>query len=180
MEITPGFIKSLLNPHRERTENPAVLIPSNMISNKVVADLGCGAGYYSRYLSMYAAKLYAIDDSEEMLAKAIEVAGGSNVEFIKSDIANTRLKSGSIDVVLLANVFHDVKSADVVNEIRRILKDSGTLIIIDWKKEQTDIGPPYELRMDADDYKRYFNGFYTVKVTEASEYQYEILMKKSA
>jgi ubiquinone/menaquinone biosynthesis C-methylase UbiE len=173
-------MKFLLSPHRERTEDPAVLIPLNMISNKVVADLGCGVGYYSRYLSKYAAKLYAIDESEEMLRKAIEVASGNNVEFIKSDISNTHLKAGSIDVVLLANVFHDVKSEDVVNEIRRILRDNGILIIIDWKKEQTDVGPPYELRMDADDYKRYFSGFYTVKVTEASEYQYEMLMKKGA
>ena len=180
MEITPDFIKSLLNPRRKRAEDPEILIPQDMISGKVVADLGCGVGYYTRYLAKYAARVFAVDNNQEMLMKAIEVVNDNSVEFIMSDLSHTQLGTGAIDVVLLANVFHDMKSEEAVTEIRRILKGDGTLIIIDWKKERTDIGPPYELRMDVEEYKRYFYGFYTVKVTEASEYQYEIVMKKMA
>ncbi|MCL4389578.1 class I SAM-dependent methyltransferase [Candidatus Marsarchaeota archaeon] len=168
----------LFSPRRKVSENPAELIPPKLISGLVVADLGCGGGFYTKYLAEYAAKVYAIDSSKETLRLASSEIQSKYVEFINADITDTHLKTESIDVVLMANVFHDVKSKNAVDEVERILKATGTLIIIDWKKEKTTVGPPYELRITADECKSYFYGFRTIRITDASEYQYEIIMEK--
>ncbi len=178
MNSTLAYIKELLNPKRKATEDPRILIPQKLIKNKVVADLGCGAGYYSRYIANYASRLYAVDDNDTMLSKAKEVVRGNNVEFIKAEITNVPIRSGVVDVVLLANVFHDIRLESAVDEVRRIMSDKGILIIIDWKKEVMEIGPPYELRMDQNDYREYFRGFKTTKEFPAGAYHYGMIMKK--
>ncbi len=181
MNSTLKRIHELLSPRRKATEDPSILIPPKVIKNKVVADLGCGAGYYSRYIAKYASRLYAIDSNAEMLAKAKVVVIGSNVEFIQAEISNIPLKNGIIDMVLLANVFHDVRAVGgmVVEEVRRILNDKGIVMIIDWKKETSEIGPSYDLRMDKSEYMEYFKGFRIVKEFDAGVYHFGMVLKKS-
>ena len=181
MNTTLARIKELLNPKRKLTEDPHLLIPKKIIDGKAVADLGCGAGYYSRYIARYASRLYAIDSNAEMLSKAKTVVPGSNVEFIQADLSKIPLRNGIVSVVLLANVFHDVKSVgiNVVEEVHRILKDNGIVIIIDWKKEEMDIGPPYNIRMSQSDYMEYFSTFKLVKEFPAGAYHYGMILKKT-
>ena len=181
MDSTFARIRYLLSPKRKATEDPSSLIPPKVVRNKVVADLGCGAGYYSRYLVKYASRLYAVDNNAEMLSKARTVVFGGNVEFIEADLTNIPIHDGVVDVVLLANVFHDVKAVGniVVAEVSRILNNKGIVIIIDWKKEQMEIGPPYELRMHQGDYLEYFSKFKIVKEFDTGIYHYGMVLKRA-
>ncbi|MBI5900697.1 MAG: class I SAM-dependent methyltransferase [Rhodocyclales bacterium] len=56
----------------------------------VVADLGCGPGKLLPYLKD-AKKVYAVDKSANMLAKARNVCGQANVEFIEASFADLAL-----------------------------------------------------------------------------------------
>ena len=162
--------------HRE--DDPAGLIPEGLVEGRVVADLGCGTGHYSGYLAQYAAKLYAVDIDRGRLDIARERIPGKNVEFINASVSKTGIPAGSVDLVLMANVFHDIRTDEAVMEVERILKNDGTLLIIDWRKEEMGSGPPYELRMDVEDYRECFKGFQVVHSEKVGEYHYRIVMRK--
>jgi SAM-dependent methyltransferase len=55
----------------------------------------------------------------------------------------------SADLVLLANIWHELDSLDaVLKEPRRMLKSGGRLAILDWQAEFSGlIGPPQERRI---------------------------------
>ena len=137
-----------------------------------VADLGCGAGYFTILLAQKvgsSGKVYALDVVESALdsvrAKA-NALGLNNIETIRTNLeilGSSSLLDESQDFSLLANVlFQSNKKADIIREGKRILKSGGELVIIDWKKNagamsnglsagqagRQGFGPPDSLRPD--------------------------------
>ena len=56
-----------------------------------------------------------------------------------------QIEDASIDVVMLGNIlFQSSKKDVIIKEAKRILKEKGKLIIIDWKLNQP-MGPPDSL-----------------------------------
>ena len=123
-----------------------------------VADFGSGAGYFTILIAQRAGKegrVYALDimesalDSVRAKAKAAEL---ENVEAIQTNLevlGSSGLYDQSQDAVLLANIlFQSEKKSEIIREAKRVLKDKGSLIIIDWRKEAGGFGPPDSLRTD--------------------------------
>ena len=50
---------------REQLEKPGAYLPIVMSDAKVIAELGCGSGFYCKYLQKLAEKLYCVDASAE-------------------------------------------------------------------------------------------------------------------
>ncbi|MCY0859694.1 MAG: class I SAM-dependent methyltransferase [Sulfolobaceae archaeon] len=163
-----------LSDQRREFEDPEKFLPELLDHNQVIVDLGCGPGYYCQYLVKYASKLYCIDIDDEALKIVKEIVPES---ITMKDLRG--IPDGSVDVILLANSFHDMDNKeDVVNEIRRVLKEGGKVIIIDWKKDATPFGPPVFLRMDKEDYLKYFRGFDVVKEFDVGPYHFGLLLIK--
>ncbi|WP_256201973.1 methyltransferase domain-containing protein [Sulfuracidifex metallicus] len=80
------------------------------------------------------------------------------MEFL-SDV-NSLPKSG-IDIVLMANSFHDMENRnEIYKALLRALKNGGKILIIDWKKDKKiEKGPPYNIRMSEQDYVNSFPDF---------------------
>ncbi|OGN03077.1 MAG: hypothetical protein A2651_03625 [Candidatus Yanofskybacteria bacterium RIFCSPHIGHO2_01_FULL_42_12] len=123
-----------------------------------VADFGSGAGYFTILVAERVGKegrVYALDIMESALdsvrAKA-RAAGLENVEIIRTNlevVGSSGLADQSQDVVLVANIlFQSEKKSEIIREARRVLKDSGLLVIIDWKKDAGGFGPPDNLRTE--------------------------------
>lgn len=124
-------------------------------SGSVILDFGCGAGHYCKFLDRYASKLYCIDISEDAL---LETKAAVPRAITMKDTLG--IAAGSVDLVLFANSFHDIRDKDrVVAEIGRLLNVGGRIVILDWKKEEMEIGPPYRLRMSESDYMESFSGY---------------------
>ena len=116
-----------------------------------VADFGSGSGFYS----LEAAKLvgdkgrvYCVDIQKDLLAKIKNAAAKErlfNIEVIWGDIeklGGTRLKDFSIDAVIVSNLLFQIKEkATLVNEIRRILKPKGKVLVVDWSDSFGGLGP---------------------------------------
>jgi ubiquinone/menaquinone biosynthesis C-methylase UbiE len=82
------------------------------------------------------AKVQNLTNIEPIRAN-LEVAGGSS------------LPNSSQDLVMMANIlFQSSKRQEIIKEARRVLKEGGRLVIIDWKKNTQGFGPPNELRTD--------------------------------
>jgi len=164
---------------RKNFENPESYLPSLLEKGQTIAELGCGTGFYCQYLQEYANKLYCIDSFCPALEEAKKRVKSSNAVFLCEDVSNTSIPSNSVDVVLLANSFHDMENKEeVVKEIKRILKKGGKVIIIDWEKRHTGFGPPVYVRMSEDEYLKFFKDFKLVNKFKPSEYHYGLVLMK--
>lgn len=123
-----------------------------------VADFGSGSGYFTILIAKLVGSsglVTAVDVMETALDTVRAKARAENLENIDTVRSNLEiigasgLKDESQDMVLLANIlFQSNKKEEIVSESRRVLKDSGRLIVIDWKKGVDGFGPPDELRTD--------------------------------
>jgi len=130
-----------------------------------VADFGSGSGHLAILMAQKIGKegrLYAVDiledklDSVRVRAKA---AGLENIETIRANLevlGSSGLADGSQDMVILINIlFQSEKKQDIFAESKRVLKNGGRIVIIDWKKGagalpagRQGLGPPDNLRTD--------------------------------
>lgn len=123
-----------------------------------VADLGCGAGFFTIDLARAVGKegvVSAVDIMEEPLQSVQARAGAAgleNVRTIRADLevlGGTKIEQGSQDLVLLANVlFQSQKKEAILAEAVRMLRSGGRLLVIDWEKGAGGFGPPESLRTD--------------------------------
>ena len=107
-----------------------------------VLDFGCGSGTYTIPAAKIVGeqgRVYALDKDNEALGelmKKAESAALKNIERIKtSGELEIELTDGSVDVVLLFDVFHSYyfphsgNRRKLLNEIYRILKRGGVLVL---------------------------------------------------
>jgi len=86
------------------------------------------------------AEIVGIDLSEDMLAIAkekIDKKGISNVKTILMDATNMKFDTNSFDVILISLVIHEVDNKirnKIIKEAKRVLKNKGKIIIIEWDK----------------------------------------------
>ena len=157
----------MLDADREHFASTAFLERILGREKHVIADIGCGPGFFASRLERFASMLYCIDDSKHMLSAARKLVHGSNVRFLKDDSSDISLPDSSVDVVFMANSFHDMDRARTGAEVLRILKPEGRIIIIDWKKgartnAKAHHGPPNSLRMSESEYLAWLPGFRVV------------------
>lgn len=128
---------------------------SGLDSDTVLADLGCGSGFFAIPASLIVEKVYAIDVQQEMLdivREKIRKGKLANIETLLSKESSIPLPDNSVDVLFMANVFHELEDrGSILNEAMRILSGRGRLIIIDWKKIKMEMGPPVEERLSEDE-----------------------------
>ncbi len=152
-------------------------------------DAGCGDGYFTIEAALRLSensKIIAVDVHEESLKKLekeIEERNIKNVEIIKADITQKLpLEDKSIDVYFIANVLHGFdrdESISAVKEAKRILKNGGKLVVIEFKKEPTPIGPPLEIRISSEELKDFLKDFHfeSENFYEISPYNYLSVFK---
>lgn len=99
----------------------------------VVGDLGCGTGHIAATLAPSVGRVIAIDESGPMLAAArARLASASNVELREGHIESLPLEDGVLDVAILFLVAHFITDpARAMQEIRRVLKPGGRLLLVD-------------------------------------------------
>lgn len=103
-------------------------------STDVVLDYGCGTGTNTCEFAHLVKEIHAIDISPKMIEIAKEKASFhqiENVNFLATDIFDTRLKKESFDTILAFNVLHTIPDpVGVVKRINELLKPDGKFISI--------------------------------------------------
>ena len=109
-----------------------ILTRMQQIPASSVLDLGCGNGNVICLLKKHVnARYYGLDLSEKMIEEAGKRLGG-DVELTVGDAEKLPYEDNSFDVVICNASFHHYPSPEkAVNEIRRVLKPGGTLILGD-------------------------------------------------
>lgn len=122
-----------------------------------VADIGCGIGYFT----IPAARLignnnaYALDTSPEMLEEVelrSNAAGLNNIKIVKTEELDLIIPDESVSFGLMVNVIHEIADKNqFLKESSRIIRPGGKLVIIDWEKGETEMGPPVDHRIGTEE-----------------------------
>ena len=148
----PNQIEILEIEDRKIWQNPdEVLEKIDIKDDFVVADLGCGSGFFTLPLSRKARKVFGIDVQKRMLEflknKIIEMKV-KNIEILLSKKNRIPLENESIDVLVSINALHEFEDLEKMGEeIKRVVKTGGKLLIVDFRKKNTDYGPPKSVRI---------------------------------
>jgi len=126
---------TLNNRIRRSLEPPDRLVSKlDLKPSNVVMDYGCGPGFFTVPLAKIVSRTIAVDVSPRMLDVAASNArkSGATIEVLRTDGTEIRLEDGTVDLIFLNHVFHEVaQRSRVLSEFLRILKRSGRLAIVE-------------------------------------------------
>lgn len=191
MDVHSDRIKFLMSEERKQWHNPETVLKNvGVAKGMTMVDFGSGPGFFTIPMAKATGEkglVYAVDSNFTMLNALKENITKSGVdskivEIINSDVSHTGIPKGSVDIVLFANVLHEVGDRKAFfQEVKRISKPTAHVVNIDWKKIQTEYGPPLKERLSEDEAKQLLseNGFTVIKRTDLGTYHYELICKLS-
>ena len=158
-KFNPENKGKLDNPERRKLLPPEeVLLELGLKKGQNMADIGCGIGYFTIPAGEIVgreAKVYGVDILEEMLRELdqrLEKKGIYNVEKVKSEEYDLKIRDEKIDFALMVNVLHEIEEKEkFLREVNRIVRENGRIAIIDYHKRETKMGPPLEDRISMED-----------------------------
>jgi ubiquinone/menaquinone biosynthesis C-methylase UbiE len=177
----------LLSPSRAAILDPQIVfgyLPMRVYQE--IADIGCGPGYFTIPLAKYAfdGKIHAVDVQQEMLDKvqlALDEARLTNGIMHLSKESKLPLDDDSIDGALLVNSLYEANNPGaLLKETRRALRRGGWGAIIDWRKEDMEVGPPTDARLSRDDAVAAATeaGFKIISTYDMNHYEYVVLLSR--
>ncbi len=149
------------DPEVLRSERRKKILPVDVFERDVLSrlnyrnnavDYGAGTGYFTEVMARHFRRVYAIETQDSMISilkEEMEEKGIKNVGIVISDKPPDL--DFDIDFVLFSNVLHEVDDFTRFIEWSRI---SRVACIIEWKKIQTDFGPPIEERISYEEMER--------------------------
>lgn len=154
-----------------------------------VADLGAGSGHYvleSARVVGESGTVYAIDIQPEIVGRIAEDARASritNIETLVGDLEKEQgsgLREGVVDAVIISNTLFQIQhKKELIKEARRILRDRGRLLVVDWKDSFRGIGPRPEEVVKESEVRAHAEeaGFTFEKTIDAGSYHYGLVFR---
>ncbi len=137
----------LIRESREREEECSTMLRELKIRpGMVICDMGCGNGFYALQMARQAGaqgKVLAVDIQPEMLrllqARA-EEAGVSNVETVLGTLLDPKLPTGTVDVILCVDVYHEFSHpVHMLAAMRQSLKPCGVMVLVEYREEDPKV-----------------------------------------
>jgi GT2 family glycosyltransferase/2-polyprenyl-3-methyl-5-hydroxy-6-metoxy-1,4-benzoquinol methylase len=102
-----------------------------IVSGKQVLDVACGEGYGSALMSDFAASVTGVDLAEDAVRHATETYGDrDNLSFFRASALALGFANATFDVIVsFETIEHLAEQAQMLAELRRVLKANGTLVI---------------------------------------------------
>lgn len=126
-------------------------------------DVGAGTGFFSRAASTLvgpSGHVYAAEMSDEMLKSLKHYGTPLNMTLVRNREYEIPVAAATADFALLAFVLHEnVDRPRLLDEVLRVVKRGGRLVIIEWKKQQEEAGPPMEERLGEEELDRLLGAF---------------------
>jgi ubiquinone/menaquinone biosynthesis C-methylase UbiE len=144
----------LAEGERDRWQRPDDVINSlKLRDGNVVADVGCGVGYFSVKLAPNVAEHGSVL-AEDILAESLTflwirafLNHQSNIRVIHGELDDPHLPKGRVDAVLIANSYHEfTKPRAILDQTFRALRANGRLVVLD-RGPRSYHGEPREIQM---------------------------------
>lgn len=128
-DLADSYQNTDAKPDKKYSILPTVLMLAGNLSGKLVLDLGCGSGFFTRSFAIAANRVIGIDNSSEQIVRAKQHPA-PNVDYILADIMKEELPSSDVVnapfVLGYCSGIDELKSLFV--EIYRSLNHSGCLL----------------------------------------------------
>jgi ubiquinone/menaquinone biosynthesis C-methylase UbiE len=127
--VGSNLVASTLSGDEFKLDSIIAEIKSNDRFSTIV-DLGCGRGRYCHYLADNGfVNVIGVDPVVEFLPKTENL---SNLTFLVGSASSIPLNSDSVNVIFLSEVIQHIPNIETcLNEVRRVLKPNGQVIIFD-------------------------------------------------
>lgn len=136
----------LERPEREEEERPDLVLRAlGLQPGEVVADLGCGTGYFTWRMARAVGaqgRVYGIEIQPEMLDlldRNMKARGVTNVVPVLGTVTDPQLPQ-SVDLVLMVDVYHEFSHpAEMMAAVCRRLKPGGRVVLIEYRREDPSV-----------------------------------------
>ena len=176
------YAKVLEDPSRDEWQKPHdVVMALGLKPTDAVADIGAGTGYFARRFAMHAAKVYAVDIDEKLLAQ-VRSQAPPNLETVLAAPDDPRLPERSVDLIFFCDVLHHIDNRSAYYpKLVKALKPGGRIVVVDFYKKERPVGPPPDMKLTDQDVIAEFQnaGFKLSKRLDVLPYQYFLFFEKS-
>ena len=135
-----GWLERAERVDEERPD--LVLDAMGLAPGDVVADVGCGSGYYARRVAGRVApggRVYCVDIQPEMLDIMRDLAdrdGVTGIAPVLSEPDDLNLPAGSVDWIVLADVYHEMSDPEaMLAGMRASLAPGGRVALLEYRIE---------------------------------------------
>lgn len=182
-----GLTEDYTNTDRVIWQKPNMVIELlGSLENKTVADIGAGTGFFALRMVPKAEKVIAIDIDPRFIeyldsVKVLELPEKlqDKLEARLATPTDSRLEANEADVVVIVNTYMYIKNqVKYLTKLRPGISKGGKLLIIDFKRKRTPIGPPSNIRtpLFTVEEQLYEAGYKNVTTNDtALDYQYIIM-----
>lgn len=191
--FNPENKDKLISDERRKVFKPErLLTAAGLKEGMSVFDVGCGNGFFALPAAKIVGdngRVFGFDIYQEMLDSLNSRAEESDINNIKTlkvseDGTNlseiNMLKNKEIDFIIMANILHEVPDINYfLKGYLKFLKTGGRLLVIEWRKKETEEGPGLEHRLSPKEvinlmkeqgvkpiYSRVINNNYYLKISE--------------
>lgn len=154
------------------------------------ADFGAGHGYFTIPMARAVGgegRVYALDIQKaalDIIRSKAKLEHLLNIDLIWTDLdmpRGSKLKDKFLDFVLVSNILFQMERKDrLLEETFRVLREKGTLAVVEWDETSTPLGPALGLRAKKADAMRLAKdaGFQLDREFEAGSHHYGLLFRK--
>ncbi|MBL7816935.1 MAG: class I SAM-dependent methyltransferase [Saprospiraceae bacterium] len=154
------------------------------LSQKTVADLGAGTGFFAFRLVPLAKKTIALDIDPRFITFMDSAKKEMNSELRNRfearlvDVDNAKLKKGEADAVIIVNTYMYISDrVTYMQHLRQGISKGGMVLIVDYKEKNIPVGPPTNAKVPLSVVEKELKqaGFKNIKSDDTSlDYQYII------
>lgn len=186
-KTTEGVSEDYTNTDRVIWQKPDLVLGQlGNLEGKTVADIGAGTGFFAIRMAQKAKKVIAIDIDPRFTAyldsiKVLELpeALQSRLETRLGAPNDPKLAPNEADAVVIVNTFMYIRNqVEYLATLKKGLKPGGKVLIVDFKKKRTPVGPPPAIRSDLYSVEEalYQAGYKRIVANDtALDYQYIII-----
>lgn len=154
-EVYKELVSEMEQPDRVIWQKPDLVMSKfGSLDGKTVADIGAGTGYFSFRLARKGAKVIAIDIDPNAVAwmelqkKLVNEDLQQKIDIRLATEDDPNLFTKEADMVLMVNTYIYLDDrVQYLQNLKKGLKPGARIVIIDFKKKNTPIGPSSDERL---------------------------------
>lgn len=139
-----GWLERPQREHEERTD--LAIKALELERGDVVADIGCGTGFYASRIARVVGDdglIYGVEIQQEMLdllQANMKRLGISNVKGHMGKVKDPQLPAESCDLILMVDVYHEFEYPyEMMRAMIEDLKPGGQVVLIEYRKEDPTV-----------------------------------------